>query len=172
VKKAPEPDDIEGSIKFCLPLRGEDGRIEVLSSFNPNTNTCTIVTDNLDLRILGNVQGEENTTKRNFVGFVYGFGLRGVSVSNYNGLFMVKNGYHRAFALLQKGHKYMPCLVVETDAYQLTGAGSPNVFTPELMNSDKSPLLSDLNSKASVTILRRRMKAVAIIHGEILVVPL
>lgn len=172
LESAPEPDDLAGTIKFCLPTRDEKPKIRLLTAFNSNTNTFSAVTESLDFRILGVIQGEEPETRRKFAGFAYGFGLPQISVVNYKGVYMLKHGYHRAFALLKKGHTFMPCLLLDTDSYQHTGAQTSSGFFPvDLMMSDKSPILSDFNSEAAVVVPRRRVLLMATIHAEVMVVP-
>src|SRR5207249_9019692 len=46
-QKAPAPGDTPGLLRFCLPLRSETPKTAVLGGFNPNTNTFTLVTENL-----------------------------------------------------------------------------------------------------------------------------
>lgn len=171
LQKVPEPNDIEGTVKFCLPTRDEQQKTELLQTFNPQTNTLSMITDNLDFRIIGNVGGEEPTTKRNFTGFVFGFGLPQMSVVEYNGIFLLKNGYHRAFALLKKGHKFLPCMLLSTDSFELTGAHLPGFFSIDLIKSEKSPILSDFDSEAAVLVPRKRNKAMITIHAELQIVP-
>jgi hypothetical protein len=124
------------------------------------------------MRIVGNVQGTDDQTGRSFAGFAYGFGLPQVSVVDYNGIVMVKNGYHRAYSLLQRGHEFMPCLIVTTDMFQGTGANVPGFFPLDLLQSDKSPILNDFNTKAAFAMPRRRMRLMITIHAEVHAVPM
>jgi hypothetical protein len=171
VAKAPEPGNLTDLLRFCLPLREEAERFPVVGGFNPNTNTFTLMSENLDMRILGPVEGEDPKTGHRFFGFAYGGGLPQISVVDYKGVLMIKNGYHRAYALLEKGHKFMPCLLLKTDNYQATGAAGKGFFTFELMLSDQSPILSDFQSPAAVAYPRRLIRVVASIHGEVHWVP-
>jgi hypothetical protein len=170
-KRAPSPGDIEGLLKFCLPLRDEIPKSPVLGSFNSNSNTFTLTSENLDLRILGSVQGEEPTTGRNFFGFAYGKGLPQMSVVEYQGIWMIKNGYHRAYALLERGHNSFPCLVLRTDNYSATGAALPGFFNIDVVRSDRSPLLKDFSSPAAVEYRRRLLRVIVSIHAEVQQIP-
>jgi hypothetical protein len=87
-QRVPTPGNVAGLLKFCLPLRAEQSKSPVLGNFNPNSNTFTLASENIDLRILGSVQGEEPTTGRNFFGFAYGTGLPQMSVVEYQGVYM------------------------------------------------------------------------------------
>jgi hypothetical protein len=171
IKTSPAEDDRDGTAKFCLPLREERRKVEVLSSFNPTTNSTSLVSQNLDMRVLGTVQGEDQASGRKFAGFVYGFGLPQVSVVEYNGAYFVKNGYHRAFALFKKGHSKLPCLLVSTDLYESTSAQRPGFFPFDLMTSNKPPLLIDFDSPAAARVPRRRTRAVINMHAEVQLIP-
>ncbi len=170
VGDAPEVDDIAGLLRFCLPLREEARKFPVIGTFNANSNTFTLTSENLDLRIVGQVQGEDAQTGRRFFGFAYGGGLHQISVVKYKDLYMIKNGYHRAYALLEKGHKFMPCLIVKTDNYQATGASGPGFLSFELMLSDRSPIIADFQSAAAVIYPRTLFRVIISIHGEVQVV--
>ncbi len=171
-QRAPSPGDIAGLLKFCLPLHDEVPKSPALGNFNQNSNTFTLTSENLDLRILGSVQGEEPTTRRSFFGFAYGKGLPQMSVVEYQGMYMIKNGYHRAYALLERGHKWFPCILLRTDNYNATGATGVGFFSIDLMMSDRSPLLSDFSSPAAITYPRRLLRVIVSIHAEVQVIPM
>lgn len=167
IRIAPEVGDLEGLMKFCLPLREEQPQNLVNNMFNTSTNTYSIVTENLDFRLIGNVQEQDDNSGRHFSGFAYGGGLLQMSVVKYKGITLLKNGYHRAYALYKKGHKFIPFIVLETPSFQFTGASIPGFFPIELLQSNKPPLLSDFDSIAAVKIPRKRIRAVITIHAEL-----
>jgi hypothetical protein len=76
----------------------------------------------------------------------------------YRGLYFIENGYHRAFALLRKGHKFLPCVLLSTDDPEYLTSFEPSFFQQELLLSDKSPLLSDFDTPAAVLVTRRRVR--------------
>jgi len=166
VARAPESSDADAVLKFCLPLAGTGGLQRVVVSFNQVNNTYSIVSEHLDLRIVGQVQGEDQATKRKFFGFATGFGLPTLTVAHYRDMYLLKNGYHRAVALLAKGHRYVPALVVETYSYQMTGAGGSGFFTVDILSSTKPPLLSDFLSQAAIDAQRPKLRTVLTVHGE------
>jgi len=170
-QQAPRPGDTEELVKFCLPIRDELRGSSALANFNQNTNTLLVVSENLDLRILGSVQGEDPNTGRKFFGFAYGAGLPLMSVVEYKGIYMIKNGYHRAFALLEAGHKWMPCLFLRTENYSATGGAAPGFFSYDLLISSKVPPLGDFSSPAAVESRRPLVRVVASVDAEAPVVP-
>jgi len=171
-KDSPDPSDLSATVKFCLPTREEVPKTQVLSSFNPTTNTFSAITQNLDFRVAGNVQGEDPVTHRNFAGFIYSGGLPQMSVVEYKGMFLIKNGYHRALSLLKKGHQFLPCLLLSTEGYQFTGGQAPGFLPLDLVMSDRSPILSDFLSSAAVLVPRRRLRIMITVHSEVQVVPM
>jgi hypothetical protein len=172
VNNGPAPDDKGSIIRFCLPLLAERKKVEVLSSSNLATNSAAMISENLDLRVMGIIQGEDQATGRKFTGFLYGFGLSQISVVEYKGAYIIKNGYHRAFALYKKGHKKIPCLLLSTDNYESTGAQRPGFFPIDSIMGERPPLLTDFDSEAAVRIPRRRTRAVVNMHAEVQMIPL
>jgi hypothetical protein len=166
IAQVPAEDAKKEVIEFCLPSTKRGLKTQVMQSFNPVTNTFTLVTDNLDFRILGNMQGEDPVSGRKVVGFAYGGGLPQMSVVEYRERFLLKNGYHRAYALFKRGHRFLPCLVVRTDNYVNTGAQQSGFFSVDTMLSDRPPRLEDFSSEASVPIPRRFLKVMITVHAE------
>ncbi len=172
IKRTPEPDDPDATLSFCLPTQSEAPKTRMMSSYNPTTNTFSAVTDNLDLRILGNTNGEDPASHTPVAGFYYGVALPQTTVVDYKGTFLLKNGCHRAYALHKKGHEFLPCLLGTTDSFQVTGAQAPGSFPLSTIVSDRGPVLSDFDTGAAILVPRRRVKVVATIHAEVQVVPL
>lgn len=173
VEHAPGPNDVEGMLRFCLPLLSERPKIEIPIGFNSTTNTYTIISENLDFRILGSVGGEAQDPtgiKRPFVGFLYGLGLPQLSVAEYRGAYLIKNGYHRAFALLEAGHTTAPVLLVHAGSYAAAGGAMPGFLPGDLVLSSKPPLLADYQTPAAIDVPRRRMRIVVSVHGEVQVI--
>jgi len=171
IEKAPEPDDFGALLRYCLPVGRGPSNQSTSVTFNPAQNTYSVVSENLDLQVVGNTQGED-ALGRKFAGFAYGFGLPQMFVVQYRGLFILKNGYHRAYSLLKKGHEAIPCIILKTDDFALTGANRIGLFPAEIILSDKSPIMSDFLTKAAVIIPRLRAKAVLTVHAHAEIVQL
>lgn len=172
ILRAPEVNELDSTLRYCLPLAGSGEPQRVVVSFNSVANTYSLVSEHLDFRIVGQVQGEDQRTKRKFFGFVTGFGLPTLTVAHYRDMYLVKNGYHRASALLAKGHKHVPALVIETDSFPVTGAASPGAFPVDVLSSPTPPILSDFLSDAALDVPRAKMRTVLTIHGEGQALPL
>lgn len=171
VEAGPRAGDENATVAFCLPTREERAKTQVLAGFNPVTNTFTAVTENLDLRVLGNAQSEDPVSGRKIAGFVWGFGLPQVAVAEYNGQFFLKNGYHRAYALLKLGHTRIPCILVHTQLFQFTGAQGPGMFNIDIVTGTRSPVLADFSSDAAVSVPHRRLRLMLSVHAEVQAVP-
>jgi hypothetical protein len=169
--RVPKVGDIDGLLRFCLPLRDEMPKSEVLAGLNVATNTFTVVSENLDLRLVGTLQGEDQSTKRRFVGFAFGFGLPQMSVAEFKGIHILKNGYHRAYALYQAGHRSIPVIRVVVNSYEGTGGARQGFFPSDSVLSDNGPTLEDFFSPACVTIPQRRMRVILTAHSETQTLP-
>ena len=160
------------TIRFCLPLTASKPKSEATTSFDPASNTFAISTTNIDMRILGMVQGKDPGGS-SFTGFAFGGGLPQMSVAEYQGRYILKNGYHRAVALLRAGIAEAPCLVVRTRSYNATGASLPGFLPRDLVLSDRPPRLEDFDSsEAAVPFPRRPMKAVIVVQAQRLFIPM
>jgi hypothetical protein len=169
--RVPSPTDAKSTLEFCVPSNTARSLEQLVMNFNPTTNTFSIITDNLDFRILGNVQGQDPHSGRRFLGFAYGGGLPQISVAEYKGRYILKNGLHRAYVLAQTGHETIPALMVRVSSYSDTGAQKPGFFPVESVMGDKPPLLGDFFSQAAVSIKRRRLKVIISVHAEVQAIP-
>lgn len=168
----PDPSDLDGTIRTCLPLQGDANPAELLTAVNPQVHTYIVSSESIDLRVIGETgKPEELPGGRKKAGFVYGFGSPLISVVNYRGKVLLRNGYHRAVALLKKGHRYMPCMYVTTDSFMATGAAQTGTFGEAALLSEGCPILSDFLSGAAIRIPRRRIRALLSIHAEVTIVP-
>lgn len=170
-KRVPPLDDNDGLLRFCLPLRSDKVGESLLANVNPDTSTYSASTDNLDYRIIGNVQGEDPASGRKFAGFAYGPGLREMSVAEYNGRYILKNGYHRALALRKADHRFIPVLVVKVPTYNLTGANRPGFFPSDVVMGPKPAIIDDFSTPAAVAIKRLKLKMVVSVHAEVQAIP-
>jgi len=164
--------DDEGLVRLTLPLKAESSDlVEVVTAFDQGKNLWTITSDHLDLRLLGPIAGQEDKAGRKFVGFQFGIGLRAMSAVEFNGRFILKNGYHRAVALAVGGHVRVPMLILRAPSYALTGGGGVPNFSEELVMGSRPPRLEDFMSMAAVDVPRRRLKVVITMQGQAFGIP-
>ncbi len=75
-----------------------------------------------------------------------------LQVVRFQDRYILKNGYHRTYQLMQAGEEFVPAVVHEVDDYQLTGAAKEGAFPPEVVLGDRPPMMPDFNSGAAVTL--------------------
>ncbi len=170
--KLPTARDDLGLLRFCLPSAKDKPSVPVGLNYNPNVNTFSVITDNLDFRVLGTVQGEDPASGRRFLGFAYGGGLPLITVAEYKDRYILKNGYHRALALVKAGFASIPALLIHVTDYANTGGLMPGVFSIETVTGDKSPRLGDFVTEAAVEMKRPKLKVIITVHAEVQAFPI
>ncbi len=163
--KCPSFQESDNTVRFCLPLDDELQESDVKIEGIP-PDTIVLSSENTNLRILGIAKFKHEETRYPGVGFVYGFGSPLISVIEYKNMYFIKNGYHRAYALLKKGHKFLPCLLGSTDNLNDVVSKGENFFQPDFIKSDKSLILSDFATPAAVSIIRPAVKRKITMHAK------
>ena len=104
-----------------------------------------------------NLRYAELATRHDYAGTQANY----VQVTRLNSRFLLKNGYHRAYAALLAGLKYLPAVVFEASDFAETGALRPGFFGRELVMSAKPPLLKDfLDDRVMLDVKIRAMRKV------------
>jgi hypothetical protein len=145
----PVIDDRSMLADFCLPgeqtvppqslIKDIDGNGFTVSSLNPN------------LRVAGNqvapvqVAPEEGMQPMSMlaVTFLVSMGSSFLQVAKYNGREFLRDGYHRAAALLRSGINETPCVYIEAKTFDEVGAHPAAMLSYELLYGDRPPLLGD-----------------------------
>lgn len=145
----PVIDDRSILADFCLPgeqtvppqslIKDIDGNGFTVSSLNPN------------LRVAGNqvapvqVAPEEGMQPMSMlaVTFLVSMGSSFLQVAKYNGREFLRDGYHRAAALLRSGINETPCVYIEAKTFDEVGAHPAAMLSYELLYGDRPPLLGD-----------------------------
>ncbi len=66
-----------------------------------------------------------------------------VEVASYRGRWFLRDGYHRAYALMQAGVFQVPAVVAEVNTLQQLGADQAQFFDEAILLSSRPPLLTD-----------------------------
>ena len=112
-----------------------------------------------DLRILDSRVEEDKQTNSTELTLKVGWGVPATQVVECEGRCYLKNGYHRAFAMKNRGLRYLPCILIKAGSYSdLENPGPPGFFAESLVRSSKPPLFSHYFSDDLSA--RVRMKAV------------
>ena len=104
----------------------------------PTQTTLDLMVDNPDVRVCGFFQGPEPKSGRVMVGFFLGTGLRQMRVARVGQRHVLANGYHRAVALMMKGHRKIP--VVFAQSAGLAGIPQSPSSSPPTCCSGPCPL--------------------------------
>jgi hypothetical protein len=135
---------VEGRIRFCLT---DDFRIresEILEV--PKEHLYAIKSAGYDMRVMGSRASLDPKTRDRTVSFTVGWGHPYVQVATLRGRYVLKNGYHRAFALRKKGIEYLPCILLEASSYDdLECTGPPTFFGEKPIMGAHPPVFSSFS---------------------------
>lgn len=138
-----ESKDLLSLVDVCLPPPRAD---QFQGAFDPTQMTFTASSPNPNLRI-GEFQivasDGPNSSSQQVLGFTLSFGSSFVQLVEYQGRWMVRDGYHRIYRLLQQGITQIPCVLVHAKTLQETGADRPGFFGHEILFGKKPPHITD-----------------------------
>jgi hypothetical protein len=155
---------VEGRIKFCLTDEFRSVRSEIFAV--PKDHLFAIKGEGNDMRVVRSGATLDAKTGDRTVSFTVGWGNPFVQVAKLRGRYILKNGYHRAFALRKRGLEYLPCILLEIDAYgDLECKGPPTYFSEKSIMGAHPPLFASffdpeiappmkMNSFANVVVIR------------------
>jgi hypothetical protein len=87
------------------------------------------------------------------VTFLVSMGTSYLQVATYNGRDFLRDGYHRAAALLHAGISKVPCAYIKARDFNEVGANPATMLGYELLFGDRPPLLGDFwDDEVSATI--------------------
>jgi hypothetical protein len=79
-----------------------------------------------------------------------------LEVAELRGRWFLRDGYHRAYRLLQAGVYFVPAVIINTRTIEELGATQPWFFDEENLFSDRPPLLTDFVQPGMVLHYKRR----------------
>jgi hypothetical protein len=158
----------------CLP---EPRTIRYSGTFDKAQNAFTSASLNPNLRVAGfavvNQPVPGLDLPQQLFGFQLSFGTRFVQLVEYQGRWMVRDGYHRIQGLLSMGITQIPCVLVRAKSFEETGAGRPGFFGYEVLFGDRPPDVTDFQSPHfSVDVQIQAVMRVVRIRAEEFVVPI
>jgi len=167
----------EALLELCIPQQQHlppvgaftdpDGKGFTVSSFNPN------------LRIAGGQISEANVSqspglppmKMQAITLLVYMGASYLQVVRYKDRSFIRDGYHRAAALLRRGIYEVPCIFIEANAFEEVGTPVGS-FTYEVLYGDRPPRLTDFwDESVSAAVDQVAVRKVVRIRGEEFVVP-
>ena len=116
-----EEDDLVGLTHLTLP---EAQPMNAPVQYDESQKAWTVLYPDLNMRILGNIQVQvpDQTGKNHPVlGFAFGTMPSLVKVSEYQGRYVLTDGYHRSFGLLSRGISRVPSLFRRVENFEDMG---------------------------------------------------
>jgi hypothetical protein len=160
-------DDIVSLARITLPhsspkdllatSRTSDGRGWILTCRNPQ------------LRIRGpnSADRDDNGCRTKVFGIETEITNSLVQVVRWRGVYVLRDGYHRAYGLLSRGVSRIPVLYREFPDHQVPIA-APGLFDPAVYAGDRAPLLPDyLDDTVSARIEVRRTQKTYVIQVQV-----
>jgi hypothetical protein len=141
-------DDMESLLDFAIPTERRLQQIPVTGE--QDRKSYTVSSANPNLRVVGSAVGPAEVTlvegipPINALAIQYFIAINPsfMQVVHFNGRWFLRDGYHRAGALLKAGISACPCLIV--DAGDLTQLGLPDNAVPfDVLFGPRPPMLPD-----------------------------
>jgi hypothetical protein len=171
VSKA-NPTDVSSLFEVCLP---EARTVQLEGGFDPVQNAFTTTSLNPNLRVGGfaavDAPGPAGASNTVF-GFIVSLGSSFLQLVEYRERWMVRDGYHRIYGLLKRGIRFIPCVVIDAQSFEETGAARPGFFSYELLYSERPPLVTDfIADEFSVEVPVAAVRKVVRIRAEEFAIP-
>jgi hypothetical protein len=139
-RSLPTTPDAASVLKFCLPIGFP---VQAGINIDPQSSAVTISSNLPHLAVGGLGVNQAGPGTAPSVVFTLGVNANYVQVVKYQGRHFLKNGYHRAYALRERGVTAVPCVYAEISDYALTGANRPGFFSREIIMSERPPMMPD-----------------------------
>src|SRR6266487_1564954 len=145
----PVMDDPGKLAEFCLPreqpvppqglVTDVDQKGYTVSSLNPNLR---IANTHVQQALVAPEPGMQPMTML-AITFLVSLGTSYLQVARYNDRDFLRDGYHRAAALLRAGINEVPCVYIEAKSFEEIGANPATMLGYEVLFGDHPPLLGD-----------------------------
>lgn len=162
---AVNPADIVSIAKVSLPITQP---IQLPATFDQIQKAWVLTSANPNLRVTGAGQASAPNGAPMF-GFTVGLVTSFVRVAQYQGRYILVDGYHRAHGLLRRGMSIVPTFVSEVQSFEALGLPAVGMLPQEAFLGDRPPFLSDyLNDDVAADIIVPAMqKTIAIVGLEL-----
>ena len=144
------PHDPNSLFSFCLPQPGLGARVS--GTLDKVNKAITLTSLNWNFRIGSPLIVDIDVApgpgqpprKEKHIGFTVGFGTPFVHVVECNGRWLLRDGHHRCYGLLQRSIHHIPCVFTKVQDFAEIGAVAPGSFPYEILFGDRPPFLIDL----------------------------
>ena len=149
-------------LELCLPTQQQPFPIELTSDADGHAVTITSLNPNLRVQGFQANLGPAGGS----VTFVVGAGSPYVTVVELGGRFLLRDGHHRAVALMAAGITAAPVIVVAGTSYA-DAAMEPGLFGPGVALGDRPPMVADfLDERVSAAAVRRPLRKITRISAS------
>lgn len=80
-----------------------------------------------------------------------------MEVASYCGRWLLRDGYHRSFQLLNQGVHLIPCVVVYAESLAQMGAMGTRFFSQEVLFSEQPPMVTDFLDDQTTVLYSRTL---------------
>lgn len=162
--------------EFCLPAQVPEPPVGALT--DAGQRGFAVSSLNPNLRIVGTDMSSAELVsptgplKVQVISFFVNFGNSYLNLASCDGRYFLRDGYHRAAALLRAGIKQVPCVVVGMDGGFEHMMPSSQTFPRSICFGPRPPLLSDFfDAAVSDEVTRPSTRKVVRVRGEEFFVP-
>jgi len=149
-------------LELCLPAQQPPFPIDLTADADGRGATLTSLNPNLRVQ---QVQGSLGPTGGSIT-FIVGPGSPYVTVVELGGRFLLRDGHHRAVALMAAGVTSAPVVVVTGTSYA-DAAMVPGLFGPGVTLGVRPPMVTDfLDERVSATAIRRPLRKITRISAS------
>ncbi|HEY6251129.1 MAG TPA: hypothetical protein VI685_14310 [Candidatus Angelobacter sp.] len=135
---------------LCLP---DPSAMTFSGTADPDQKGISFSSPNPNLRVVSGKTAMVDGLP--FYGFAVGYGLPFLQVVEYQGRWFVRDGYHRCYALLQRGVSKAPCLFLRAANVLQFGGIAPQFFISDILFGSRPPFLTDfLDDNLAATVTR------------------
>jgi len=153
-------DDPASLFAFCLP--GPGTPVAMTATLDLDQRGVTFSSLNPNLRV-----GQIDLQGGGRIAFQVALGPSFLQIVEYRNRWFIRDGYHRAYALLRAGQTEVPCILIRARNFAETGAGAPVFFRYEVLYADRPPYVKDfLDDAVSVTAAQRATRKVVRFKAE------
>jgi hypothetical protein len=171
--EAADPDSPASLLSICIP---DSRTAQFQGAFDPALLAFTASSMNPNLRLAGfevaTSPPASGAAGQQVFGFRLSFGASFVQVAEYQGRWMVRDGYHRVYGLMKRGVTQIPCIIVQARNFSETGAGRPGFFDYETLYRENPPRIADFFTDAAIDVEVPATMKVVRIRAEEFVVPI
>ncbi|GAC1600363.1 MAG: hypothetical protein NVS3B29_00720 [Candidatus Saccharimonadales bacterium] len=145
-----------------------DGKGYTLSSFNPNFRVFEVIPGTATVPT---APGQPQVN-RNAIFVTYGAPPSYLQVAVYKDRYFLRDGYHRAVALMRAGITEVPCVLITAGSLKQVFTAAGNFVTEDVMMGDKPPFIRDfVNDKVSAEGDLIEFRRIIRIRGDEFIVP-